>query len=158
MVMWEAEGPAVVVIVDDPDSRHGRSMSRCARLGDIEPIVKWIVPSLRLPDVLCALSGVAAVALPLGVRGATDHDRFTKRLANAIRSLETRGIPVYVAAGTRRPNLLARAGIAVAAADVPPSKSTSEACVRAAARAAILSRSGNTSHSIEKMHHGQCRS
>ena len=125
-----------IAIVDDPESEHGRLMRRCARHGDAAPAIRWLAPSLTLPEDLTALAGVDAVALPLGVHGATLDDRFTRRLMAVMEALRDRGIPVLVAAGTRRPNLLARAGIAVSTRDVPGSTSTSEACVRAAARIA----------------------
>jgi hypothetical protein len=56
-------------------------------------------------------------------------------VTDAIRQLMARNTPVFVAAGNRRPNLLAQAGIAVSIGGVPGSTSTSEACVRAAAQA-----------------------
>jgi hypothetical protein len=128
-------GPPVVAIVDVRDSDHGRLMQRCARLGAFAPPVRWIEPSLGLPEALAGLEGVAAVAVPLGVRGATLRDGFTRRLMDAIRGLMARGIPVFVAAGNERPNILAGAGIAVTVEAVPGSAGTSEACVRATVQA-----------------------
>jgi hypothetical protein len=125
----------VVAIVDVRDSDHGRLMERCARVGAFAPPVRWIEPSLRLPETLAGLRGVAAVAVPLGVRGATLQDGFTRRLMEAIRGLVGRGIPVFVAAGNERPNLLAGAGIAVGVEAFPGCAGTSEACVRAAVQA-----------------------
>lgn len=133
-----------IVIVDSPQTAHGQLMRRCADVGGFTPTIQWLVPSLSLPEDVTTIRGVAAVAVPLGVRGATLDDRFTQQLMAAIRNLGDQGIPVLVAAGTRRPNLLAQAGIAVSAHDVPGSASTSEACVRAAARIAHgLSLNGN---------------
>lgn len=97
------------------------------------------VLGLRLPEDLASLDGVAAVAIPIGVRGATVRDRFTQRLMAAMRSLMERHIPVFVAAGNRRPNLLAQAGIAVSTKDVSGCASTSEACVCAAVKAVYQS-------------------
>jgi len=134
--MTQPPAAPAIAIVDDSESEHGRLMRRCARHGDAGPAIRWLAPSLTLPEDLAALADVDAVALPLGVRGATLDDRFTRRLMAAMQALRDRGIPVLVAAGTRRPNLLARAGIAVSTRDVPGSTSTSEACVRAAARIA----------------------
>ena len=102
-----------IAIVDTPNSEHGRLMRRCVHVGAFSPAICWVEPSLRLPEDLASLDGVAAVAIPIGVRGATVRDRFTRRLMAAIRSLMERHIPVFVAAGNRRPNLLAQAGIAV---------------------------------------------
>ena len=129
-------GPAIA-IVDDPATPHGALMSRCARAGGAGLAVRWLAPTLDLPDDLSAVTDVDAVAIPLGVRGATLDDRFTQRLMAAVRVLRERGIPVLVAAGIHRPNLLARAGVAVSTGDVPGSGSTSEACVRAAAQIAL---------------------
>ena len=53
-------------------------MRRCAGAGDFAPAVRWLAPSLSLPEDLAAVEGVAAVAIPLGVRGATVDDRFTR--------------------------------------------------------------------------------
>ena len=89
----------VLAIVDDPESVHGRAMREAARLDGMEPVVAFIVPSLDLPFVLGSLTGAAAVAVPLGIRGATAQDRFTAGVADAIRALMHRGIPVFVAAG-----------------------------------------------------------
>jgi hypothetical protein len=125
----------VIAIVDVPDSDHGRLMLRCARVGDCVPTIRWIEPSLGLPEALAGLEGVAAVAVPLAVRGATPVDGFTRRLLDAIGGLMGRGIPVFVAAGNERPNVLARTGIGVRAEAMPGSAGTSEACVRAAVQA-----------------------
>lgn len=130
--MWQ-----VIAIVDIPDSDHGRLMQHCARVEAFSPSIRWIEPSLQLPETLATLDRVEAVAIPIGVKGATLHDRFTQRLMIAIHSLMDRNIPVYVAAGNRQPNLLAQAGIRVSIKDIPGSTSTSEACVRAAAQAAV---------------------
>jgi hypothetical protein len=148
---------AVLAIVDRPGSHHGRLMEQCARAGGSIPSIRWIAPSLDLPEELDGLAEVSAVALPVGVRDAGSRDRFTRRLSDAIASLMARGIPVYVAAGTRRPNLLAGAGIAVSIADEPSSRSSSEACVRVAARAAIDSPIA-TPHLRRIERHGQCNS
>jgi hypothetical protein len=110
-------------------------MHACARLEAGAAAIRWIPPSLDLPETLATLDGVGAVAIPLAVRGATPRDRFTRRLMDAIRSLMQRGIPVFVAAGNQRPNLLAEAGIGVAIGMCPGSAGTSEACVRAAIHA-----------------------
>lgn len=134
-----AHQDAIIAIVDAPDTQHGRLMKRYAQIGDFAPIIRWIPPSLQLPHDLAALDGVAAVAVPLGVKGATARDRFTLQVMQAIRGLMARHIPVFVAAGNRGPNLLANAGIAVAIGDVPGSTSTSEACVRAAVQRAFRS-------------------
>jgi hypothetical protein len=140
----DARVATTIAIVDGPDTTHGQLMRRIAHFRDFTPSIRWVAPSLSLPEDLAAITEVAAVAIPLGVRGATADDRFTQRLMAAIRNLGDRGIPVLVAAGTRRPNLLARAGIAVSTHDVPGSASTSEACVRAAvAIAHRLARKGN---------------
>jgi len=133
------ESAPAIAVVDVPDSDHGRLMGRCARLGAFAPPIRWIEPSLRLPEALASLGGIAAVAVPLAVRGATPDDRFTRRLMEAIGALMARGVPVFVAAGNRAPNLLARAGIAVTADAFPGSAGTSEACVRAAVQAAYRS-------------------
>jgi hypothetical protein len=125
-----------IAIVDAPDTHHGRLMQGYARLGDFAPSIQWIQPSLQLPHDLAALDGVAAVAIPLGVIGATPRDRFTRWLMQAIQGLMARRIPVFVAAGHRGQNLLANAGIGVSIDAVPGSTSTSEACVRAAIREA----------------------
>jgi hypothetical protein len=130
---------ATIAIVDSPDSQHGQLMKGYAQVGEFTPMIQWIRPSLHLPHDLTSLDGVAAVAVPLGVRGATAQDRFTLWVMDAIHGLMARHIPVFVAAGNRRPNLLAKAGIAVSISDVPGSTSTSEACVRAAAQAASRS-------------------
>ena len=126
-----------IVIVDDPETPHGELMRRCAGASGSGLAVRWLAPSLNLPDHLSAVQDADAVAIPLGLRGATLDDRFTQRLMAAVRALRERGIPVLVAAGTHRPNLLARAGVAVSMGDVPGSGSTSEACVRAAAQIAL---------------------
>jgi hypothetical protein len=128
---------ATIVIVDSLTHRHGRLMQQYARVGDFIPTVRWLIPTLNLPDDLRSLTGVAAVAMPIGVRGATPTDRFTVRLIEAMADLGRRGIPVYVAAGSGRPNLIAVAGIAVSVDDVAGSSSSSEACVRASALAAF---------------------
>jgi len=128
-----------IAILDITDSDHGRLMQHHARVEAPSLTVRWIEPSLQLPETLATLDEVLAVAIPIGVKGATPHDRFTQRLMVAISTLMDRNIPVYVAAGNRRPNLLAQAGIRVSIQDVPGSTSTSEACVRAAARAAVRS-------------------
>lgn len=128
-----------IVIVDSPDHEHGRMMRRCAQVDNFTPAIRWLEPSLKLPEDLMSISGVAAVAMPLGVRGATVRDRFTQRLMASIADLMIKGIPVFVAAGNRRPNLLAKAGIAVFIKDVTGSASTSEACVRAAVQIAFQS-------------------
>ena len=128
-----------IIIVDSPDHEHGRMMGRYAQLESFTPAIQWLEPSLKLPDDLASIGGVAAVAMPISVRGATAHDRFTRRLMAAITALMNKGIPIFVAAGNHRPNLLAQAGIAVAIKDVAGSTSTSEACVRAAAQAAFQS-------------------
>jgi hypothetical protein len=128
-----------IAVVDSPDSRHGQLMRRYARVGGFTPAIQWVRPSLHLPHDLASLDGVVAVAVPLGVKGATTQDRFTSWVKEAIRGLMARNIPVFVAAGNRRPNLLADAGIAVSISDVPGSASTSEACVRAAAQLAFRS-------------------
>jgi hypothetical protein len=126
---------SVIAIVDDPDSPHGRLMHACAQIEGGSPAIRWILPSLDLPETLAALEGVAAVAIPLGVRGATSRDRFTGRLMDAIRTLMQRNIPVFVAAGNQRANILTQAGIGVSVAMCPGSAGTSEACVRAAIQA-----------------------
>jgi hypothetical protein len=125
-----------IAIIDAPETWHGQLMKRHARVGEFTPLIRWIRPSLHLPQDLASLEGVAAVAIPLGVKGAAPQDRFTSWMMDAIRQVMARNIPVFVAAGNRRPNLLAQAGIAVSISDVPGSTSTSEACVRAAAQAA----------------------
>lgn len=130
-----AELSDVVAIVDHPDSPHGRLMHASAQMEAGSPAIRWIPPSLDLPETLASLDGVGAVAIPLGVRGATPRDRFTRRLMDAIRSLVQRDIPVFVAAGNRRANILAQAGIGVSVAMCPGSAGTSEACVRAAIQA-----------------------
>jgi hypothetical protein len=127
----------VIAVVDIPDSNHGRLMQHCVRAEAFSPAIRWIEPSLQLPEALATLDNVAAVAMPIGVKGGTRCDRFTQRLMAAIASLMERNIPVYVAAGNRQPNLLAQAGIRVSIENVPGSTSTSEACVRAAAQAAV---------------------
>jgi hypothetical protein len=134
-----ARKDTTIAIVDSPDSRHGQLMKRYAQVGEFTPAIQWIRPSLHLPHDLASLDGVAAVAVPLGVKGATARDRFTLRVMQAIRGLMARHIPVFVAAGNRGPNLLANAGIAVAIGDAPGSTSTSEACVRAAVQRAFRS-------------------
>lgn len=126
-----------IVIVDSPHHEHGRIVCRCAQLGEFTPAIQWLEPSLKLPEELPLVKGAAAVAMPLGVRGATAGDRFTQRLREAISGLMAKGIPVFVAAGSRRRNLLAQVGIRVSTEDVPGSASTSEACVRAAAHVAF---------------------
>jgi hypothetical protein len=128
-----------IAIVDSPDSPHGQLMKRYAQVGEFTPIIQWIRPSLHLPQDLVSLDAVVAVAIPLGVKGATEQDRFTWWVMDAIRGLMARNIPVFIAAGNRRPNLLAKAGIAVSISAVPGSASTSEACVRAAAQVACQS-------------------
>ncbi len=133
------ETHASIVIVDSPNHEHGRMVLRFARIGNFTPGIQWLEPSLSLPEDLKSVRGVAAVAMPLGVRGATIHDRFTMRLMNSIKNLMTRGIPVFVAAGSNRSNLLAQIGIAVSTRDILGSGSTSEACVRAAAERALQS-------------------
>jgi hypothetical protein len=136
---------AIIAIVDDPNSDHGRLMQRCARVEAFAPAIRWIEPCLQLPEILASLDGVMAVAIPIGVRGATVRDRFTQRLMDAIENLMARNIPVFVAAGNRRPNVLAEAGISVAA--FPGTASTSEACIRAAVTAVYQSMcSGNSWH------------
>jgi hypothetical protein len=124
-----------IAIVDVSDSPHGRAMHRCAQGDGFVAEIRWIEPSLQLPEILATLNDVGAVAIPLAVRGATREDRFTRRLMAAIADLVRRGIPVFVAAGNRRPNLLAEAGTAVSTAMYPGSAGTSEACVRAAVAA-----------------------
>lgn len=130
-----AEFCEVIAIVDRPDSPHGRLMQASAQVESFSPAIRWIPPSLDLPEALAALDGIGAVAIPLGVKGATPRDRFTQRLMRAIRALMARNIPVFVAAGNRHPNLLAQAGIGVSVAMHPGSAGTSEACVRAAVQA-----------------------
>jgi hypothetical protein len=139
-----AEVSDVIAIVDHPDSRHGRLMQASAQSEGGSPAIRWIPPSLDLPETLAALEGVGAVAIPLGVRGATPRDRFTGRLMGAIRTLMQRDIPVFVAAGNQRANVLAQAGISVSVAMCPGSAGTSEACVRAAIQA-VRRRTGRAS-------------
>jgi hypothetical protein len=121
-----------LAIVDLPGSDHGRLMQSCARFQAFAPPIRWITPDLQLPATLASLDKVAAVAIPIAVRGATMSDRFTQRLVAAIQDLMARGIPVFVAAGNHRPNLLAEAGIAVTNRALTRSVGTSESCVRAA--------------------------
>lgn len=130
---------ASIVIVDSPNHEHGRLMHRSAELEHITPNIRWLEPSLNLPEDLNLVIGVAAVAMPIGVRGAPIHDRFTMRLMNAIEKLMMSGIPVFVAAGSNRQNLLAQVGIAVSTQDIVGSSNTSEACVRAAVECALKS-------------------
>jgi hypothetical protein len=129
----------VVAIVDVPESDHGRLMQQCARFGAFAPAILWITPDLQLSVALASLDEVAAVAIPIAVKGATLRDRFTQRLMAAIKDLAARGIPVFVAAGNQRPNLLADAGIAVANTALAGGAGTSESCVRAAVRWAYQS-------------------
>ena len=100
-------------------------------------MICWIEPGLMLPETLLRLQGIASVAMPIAVRGATLRDRFTQRLIAAITDLGARGIPVFVAAGNHEPNLLAQAGIPVSVTAFPGSSGTSEACVRAAVECAF---------------------
>ena len=123
--------------MDVAGSDHGRLMQRSAHFQAFAPVIRWITPDLQLPVTLASLDEVAAVAIPIAVKGATLRDRFTQRLMAAIKDLTARGIPVFVAAGNHRPNLLAEAGIAVPS--FPGSASTSESCVRAAVRWAYQS-------------------
>ena len=127
----------IIVIVDSLTHAHGRRMADHARADDFVPAIRWLTPTINLAEDLRSLPQVAAVAMPIGVRGATPTDRFTQRLAQAITDLLRRGIPVFVAAGSGRPNLIADAGIAVSTEDIAGSASSSEACVRAAAQAAL---------------------
>ena len=129
----------IVAIVDVADSDHGRLMQRCAHFQGFSPEIRWIEPCLALPEILAPLAEVAAVAIPIAVKGATLRDRFTQRLMTAIKELRARGIPVFVAAGNHRPNLLAQAGVVVPATAFPGSVGTSEACVRAAVRSVFRS-------------------
>jgi hypothetical protein len=129
----------VVAIVDVAGSDHGRLMQHCARFRTFAPAIRWITPDLELPVTLASLDGVAAVAIPIAVKGATLRDRFTQRLMAAIKDLAARGIPVFVAAGNHRPNLLAEAGTAVRNTAFPGTAGTSECCVRAAVRSAYQS-------------------
>ncbi len=139
-----AELSDVIAIVDHPDSPHGRLMYASAQLEAGSPAIRWIPPGLDLPETLATLHGIGAIAIPLGVRGATPRDRFTRQLMDAIRTLMQRDIPVFVAAGNQRANVLAQAGIGVSVAMCPGSAGTSEACVRAAIRA-VRHRDGRAS-------------
>jgi hypothetical protein len=60
-----------IAIVDAPETWHGQLMKRYARVGEFSPMIRWIRPSLHLHRDLASLDGVAAVAIPLGVKGAT---------------------------------------------------------------------------------------
>ena len=128
-----------LAIVDLPGSDHARLMESCARFHAFAPAIRWITPDLQLPVTLASVDGVAAVAIPIAVRGATMRDRFTQRLVAAIQDLMARGIPVFVAAGNHRPNLLAEAGIAVTNRALRGSAGTSVSCVRAAVKWAYQS-------------------
>jgi hypothetical protein len=123
---------SAVAIVDFAGSHHGLLMESCARFQAFAPTIRWITPDLQLPVTLASLDDVAAVAIPIAVKGATMRDRFTQSLVAAIQGLTARGIPVFVAAGNYRPNLLAEAGIAVANRHLTGSAGTSQSCVRAA--------------------------
>jgi hypothetical protein len=136
-----------IVIVDSLAHAHGRLMAEHARAGDFSLPIRWLTPTINLAEDLRSLTGVAAVAIPLGVRGATPADRFTQQVAESIAYLRGRGIPVFVAAGSGRANLIASTGIAVSSEDIPGSGNSSKACVRAAIQAAIRSR-----------RHGECDS
>ena len=132
-----------LVIVDDPASRHGQRMARALRR---TPPLIWVVPTLQLPSDLLTVRA-PVVALPMRVRGAHRDDRFTAALIDALTRLRLRGCQVFVAQGPR-PNLLAEAGIAIAAPLGGPHTTASEACV-AAAEAALYEAA-----LFSKAHHG----
>src|SRR4029077_12655207 len=70
----------VVAIVDVAGSDHGRLMQHSAHFQAFAPVIRWITPDLQLPVTLASLDEVAAVAIPIAVKGATLRDRFTQRL------------------------------------------------------------------------------
>lgn len=105
-------GGAVLAIVDDPRSAHGRLMESVVREHDEALHIVWVIPALDLPERLHALDGAHAVALPLSVRGAGRRDRFTARIAAALDSLTSRGIGVFVSELRPGANALARRGTA----------------------------------------------
>jgi hypothetical protein len=128
---------ALLTIVDFECTPHAALMESCARNEWPEVSIGWLAPSHRLPAELTA-ARCGAVAIPLIIRGANPRDRFTRQGQEAITALQSRGVPVFVAAPLTRRNLLAETGIAVS----PPISragalevgGASGACVRAAAR------------------------
>src|SRR4051812_28236325 len=104
-------GAVEIAIVDLPQSHHAKCMESCVRSVSPKLRIRWVEPSLQLPETLSTIRGVAAVAIPMSVRGASTCDRFTQRLIAAISHLQACGTPVFVAAGNRQWNLLAEAGI-----------------------------------------------
>jgi hypothetical protein len=144
----------VLGIVDAEGTAHAEWMKSAAHWGGLEPRLRWIRPTLNLPDDLRRLEGLAALAVPIDVHGGNPDDLFTLWLIEALREVRARGIPVFVAMGTRSPNALAAGGLGVApfrehllepdwwkrAAIRCGSRrwGTSGACVRAALLAAFL--------------------
>jgi hypothetical protein len=139
-----------IAIVDLPHSPHGRAMEAGVQAVSPGLRIRWIEPSLHLPEELSTLCGVAAVAIPISVRGASRRDRFTKRLIASIETLRARGTPVFVAAGNRHSNLLAEAGVPVFAKR--GGLGSSSACTIAAAETALGRAPPRGSESDAKRH------
>jgi hypothetical protein len=138
----------ILGIVDEEGTVHAKCMRAAASLGRLRPHIRWIPPTLDLPRELRGLSGLAALAVPIDVHGGNAEDLFTRWLIEALRGVRSRGIPVFVAVGTRSPNALVAGGVGVAPFRMggpepdwwkraaircsPPRWGTSGACVRAA--------------------------
>lgn len=102
----------ILVIVDDPETPHGRRMAECAELLG-QSNVTWIVPTDDLATKLDELEDVDAVAIPFSIQGDPGDGGMIETISAAIERLMLRKVPVFVAAGNRCRNPLASSGIAI---------------------------------------------
>ncbi|MCB9765454.1 MAG: hypothetical protein H6739_37110 [Alphaproteobacteria bacterium] len=123
-------------IVDFKDTPHGDTLARAAWDAGLAPeAICWLAPSRELPAALREAPDLAALAVPVGLRGATPLSRVTRAWMKAFEDLQARGVPVFVSTRPGRPNLLASV-----ATPIPDQAGTSASvgAVLAAIRAARM--------------------